>query len=357
MLFPVNAERLTILYHKTNPLLPLENCDNKFRLDIQGGLVQVKLIASLPKRTTKTVAADAKKWDRLRMKAIRPFLADSTDPTSSYKSISARIAWNTNREGVDTLARNLMYQKSLKPAPRGAIVEFSRKSRMRLLQHTARLASAASGLFLTVTYRENIQDHQLAKYHLDLLLRWLKKHYSVGSFMWRMEYQKRGAIHFHIIALNVNFIPIETLTAYWQKMTGDDSYPDISSITSRRKVMGYVSKYIAKPQVHDPTSEASGFINLPYSDFIGRYWGIVNRKCLPLAVRRRLEISAADDCLFNTLRRYARHKWRKLSRRFQGFTLFVDDALQWGALFDYEMLSYMFDKAYIQVYALGSEAR
>lgn len=212
------------------------------------------------------------------------------------------------------------------PVKRRMIAEFSRKSRLRLLKLVSRLEKTASGLFLTFTYRANMQDHTEAKNHLDLLLRWLKYNYPVGAFLWRMEYQKRGAIHFHVIAFNVHRVDLQSITKYWQELTGDDSYPDVETMHNRRKALYYVSKYVAKPE-----QNSSGFINEPYSEktvFFGRFWGCVNRKALPFAPRTYLYLRG-DAKVFHDMRRYGRKHYARLSRRYQGFCLLVADAEQW----------------------------
>lgn len=233
---------------------------------------------------------------------------------------------------------------------------------MRLLRFVARFVPTASGRFLTYTYRENMQDHKRAKHELDLLLRWLKNHYPEGAYLWRMEYQKRGAIHFHIIAFNVGDMKLSEVTDYWQGMTGDDSYPDVKRIENKRKATYYVSKYIAKTS---PSIEAAptwmvalcvgswrllaavalvaardGFINLTYSEnenlspvFIGRFWGIVNRKNLPMAVLHKVRIKGGADVL-HEMRRYARRYAPVIGKRLQGFTLFVQSPSQWLRLLD-----------------------
>jgi len=182
----------------------------------------------------------------------------------------------------------------------------------------------------------------LAKRHLALLSKWLIYHFPAVACLWRLEYQRRGAIHFHIMALNVSYIDADKLTEYWQSLTGDDSYPDVKRIRSRRRVMSYISKYIAKMDQAgspDAASEDSGFINLPYSEkpFVGRFWGVFNRKCLPLAPEHKILICGQKQALSN-MRRYARRKWRGLSRRIQGFSLFVNDSSQWIRLLEYELL-------------------
>jgi hypothetical protein len=159
------------------------------------------------------------------------------------------------------VARNRLH-----PPTRGTVSEFSRRSRgLRLV---ARLNPQASGLFLTVTYRRNMQDHVLAKKHLDKLTRWLKNHYPDGAFLWHVEYQARGAIRFHLLCFGVEFIEADKITKYWQKMTGDDSYPDLAQIENRCKASYYVSKYMilvfpVMPRLPPPSPDAARYSKLP----------------------------------------------------------------------------------------------
>ncbi len=258
---------------------------------------------------------------------------------------------------IERQAGELARERLLQRSKRGAVSDFSRRSRGRLLRFVARLDPAASGLFLTLTYRQNMRDHVLAKEHLDKLLRWLKYNYQGGAFLWRMEYQRRGAIHFHVLCFGVAFIEAQKITDYWQALTGDDSYPDLSEIQSRRKATYYVSKYIAKvPPATDGIPNfffalaarslrlalalgllaANGFILVPYSEkrpFVGRFWGCVNRQNLPYApLHVRRVIGAAD--VLHEFRRYARRYWKGTSKRLQGFSLFVGSSDQWLRCFE-----------------------
>ena len=163
-----------------------------------------------------------------------------------------------------------------------------------------------------------------------------------------MEYQRRGAIHFHLLCFNVAFIEAGKVTTYWQDMTGDDSYPDVREIQNRRKATYYVSKYTAKVAdgmvdavpswmlaiaLRSPRTALAlaalarrGFIYVPYlekSGFVGRFWGVVNKKNLPYAPLRSCRIIGGADVL-HKMRRYARRYYAKTSKRLQGFSLFVD---------------------------------
>lgn len=267
-------------------------------------------------------------------------------------------------------------------ARRSSITNFSKKSRLRLLRTCSKLDLALYGLFLTFTYRENMTDARTAKDHLEKLSLWLKRNYPENAFIWRMEYQERGAIHFHIIALNRAFIPAQKLTSYWQKLTGDKSYPDIKKLRSRRKVMYYISKYIAKVtqtgsnvgcgvtysrawwdkekkskeitplteteqaqlvaldnQREQHAESGIGLVSEPYSDnYVGRFWGVINRAKLPLAPLKVVEIKDFSQKVFFQYKRYARRYWKFLSRRLQNFYLFVDSAQRWLDLLNFIVL-------------------
>lgn len=311
-------------------------------VEAQGGFFAVAFRDEQTKQTLRSCAFDVKLQRKHTNRIVQSYQKDFSFEESFYAlALTRNIAHTRNEQddmGYPVISQEARAQiareassatwRDMHSTPkRKMIAEFSRKSRLRLLKMVSRLEKTASGLFLTFTYRANMQDHSQAKTHLDLLLRWLKYNYAEGAFLWRMEYQQRGAIHFHIIAFNIHRVDIAKITAYWQEMTGDDSYPDVETMHNRRKAMFYVSKYVAKTEKHLP----SGFINEPYPEklqFTGRFWGVVNRKLLPLAERTLIYLHG-DAKVFHDLRRYARRHYKRLSRRLQGFTLLVGDAQQW----------------------------
>jgi hypothetical protein len=236
---------------------------------------------------------------------------------------------------------------------RGAVVGFSRKSRKRLLEVCGRLAADVEGLFLTLTYQANYQDAVGAKYHLDLMLRWLRYHRPGCSVIWRMEHQGRGAIHFHLLILGTTWLAVRGIRHQWRSLVGDlAGNIDIERIHNRRKAMSYVAKYIAKP-VEAPSAgpQVLRLDYLPYSEnseiasvssddlpaenpsaaaWFGRFWGIVGRAWLPLAEMIKFEFVGSPAALMD-FRRAARRYKPGLFRRsaINGFTLFVRDVHQW----------------------------
>lgn len=86
---------------------------------------------------------------------------------------------------------------------RGDITEFSFESRMRLL-HFAKNCNADFHSMLTATYpRKFPADGRLVKKHLNTFTVWLRREVDGIRGIWFLEFQKRGAPHFHFL-LDVN---------------------------------------------------------------------------------------------------------------------------------------------------------
>lgn len=93
--------------------------------------------------------------------------------------------------------------------PRAKIGGFSRQSRRRLLYLLASIDQQASGLPLFVTLTHPGKDWEgyaeEMKRHLDNFHRWLSYRHPEASAFWRLEMQKRGAPHFHLL-VGVGFL-------------------------------------------------------------------------------------------------------------------------------------------------------
>lgn len=77
-----------------------------------------------------------------------------------------------------------------------------RKDRMKLRNEAGELEFQERKLpvpyFVTLTYRENMQDCETAKKHLNVFFQRWRRVNKDFAYMWKMEPQKRGAVHFHI---------------------------------------------------------------------------------------------------------------------------------------------------------------
>ena len=106
--------------------------------------------------------------------------------------------------------------------------------------------------FITLTYAENMQDIKQAKIELNYFIKNVKKVKKDFKYIAITEFQKRGAIHFHLLtnlSLQDNYIIIKQKdnnkyynVKYWSK--GFTSFEPLYN--DLKKVIGYISKYMTK---------------------------------------------------------------------------------------------------------------
>ena len=107
--------------------------------------------------------------------------------------------------------------------------------------------------FLTLTYKENMQDRKRLSYEWGLFVKRLE--YIQGekvSYITVPERQKRGAFHLHSI-LVTGFIEMENLIAIWNKDRGLGSV-DLKAVKDVSNVGRYMSKYMSKRMGEDKES-------------------------------------------------------------------------------------------------------
>jgi len=220
--------------------------------------------------------------------------------------------------------------------PRGKIHDFSKQSRGRLIDITNSLDLRGKAVFLTLTYGGEYPNAQSAKAHLRAFLERIRRRYPEEkiSAIWRMEFQERGAPHFHIVFFNLPYIPKQTIQNWWQDITGHiRPFTRIELIYSHKKLLNYVAKYVAKVN----PSEDSGF-NTPtylhayaqkYDENIGRLWGTFNKQHLPFAECVLIDIPL-------NMRNYVRFRALACQKfppiadyQALGFRLYVPDARWW----------------------------
>lgn len=71
--------------------------------------------------------------------------------------------------------------------------------------------------FISLTYRENMQDLQLSKKHLNKLFKELNRDFENFKYLYVLEFQKRGAMHYHMLC---NF-PVYVPTAKTKELKPD----------------------------------------------------------------------------------------------------------------------------------------
>lgn len=212
---------------------------------------------------------------------------------------------------------------------RGRIKGFSAKSRLRMLRFLARLRMKnVRATFITLTFK-GYPSNAEAKRCLHAFMSHISRTFPKASACWRMEYQKRGSIHFHLLCFNLPFWNWEELLETWKRITVQDTARvDIRLVRSRKGVMFYVSKYIAKVS---KASRKTFFIFPPYLHAgrkwrKGRYWGYHNKKLLPFG-----EVVTGVLTDRNAIKKLSKSAWEMIGVENKynslSFHVFADHAL------------------------------
>jgi len=194
---------------------------------------------------------------------------------------------------------------------RGFVKGFSASSRRRLLYRLASIDQEAAGLPLFVTLTYPGEDWEAyareMKRHLDNFHRWLSYRHPGASVIWRLEAQRRGAPHFHLLIFGIEFLNCYYVADAWFRIVGSEQRSHLAAgvqvapTRTWRAATGYVAKYIAK--IDTKGVGPSEVWSRP-----GRFWGIWGAKNLPIHPEYwRLSPEAAVQ-LRRLLRRHARSK-------------------------------------------------
>ena len=99
--------------------------------------------------------------------------------------------------------------------------------------------------FITLTYADNFTDVTQAKVHFKRFIQQMKRHGYTLKYVYVIEFQKRGAIHFHCIFFDVPFIPLDILQNCWKH-----GFINLHQIDNVDNVGAYVVKYMEKDLVN-----------------------------------------------------------------------------------------------------------
>src|ERR1051325_3644613 len=181
-------------------------------------------------------------------------------------------------EGTLLGVRSIGVRQCVPPkSKRGEVVSFSRKSRRRMLRLFATVSRTALGrsLLVTLTYPRSFPtESSTYKRHFLTFSKRLRRTFPTSSAIWKLEFQERGAPHFHLIVMGVPFLARQWLSRAWFQIvgSGDDRHfragTQVQRAHSTRKTLAYVAKYVAKV-----SSTKAGA-------HTGRFWGVVGRRSL-----------------------------------------------------------------------------
>ncbi|MCK5600393.1 hypothetical protein KAR91_00885 [Candidatus Pacearchaeota archaeon] len=223
-----------------------------------------------------------------------------------------RVSISNGYSEFKSLKENDQFSTFQKRGSRRKIKEFSPRARKNMLKKIFCL-SVYPSLFITLTYPSKYpKDSSVWKRHLDNFYRTLRRDFPEAWFFWKLEPQKRGAPHYHLIGELGVRINIALLRKYisqlWYRVCGSNDIKHLLAGTqadfindSVGKIRAYTCKYIGKAETESKYEEWA----LP-----GRFWGIHGRENLPPVLTSVVDLNSKD---FSILKRLIRRWLKRLS--------------------------------------------
>jgi hypothetical protein len=182
---------------------------------------------------------------------------------------------------------------------RGVVKGFSRGSRRRLMSVIAGVQrDAVLPVFVTLTYPKTFPEPKQSKKDLKSFIMRMKRAFPGAGIIWKLEPQKRGAPHFHLLVWGVKVASLRAWvpTAWFEIAGGGDNLHLLwhegklknkhctQQVNSFKGVWAYASKYLGK------TFEVAGWD----SKAVGRFWAVVNPANIPFGEPMKIDITRAD---------------------------------------------------------------
>jgi hypothetical protein len=214
---------------------------------------------------------------------------------------------------------------------RSYVSGFSQASRLRLMRLASTLRRDCVPIFITLTYPGVYPESPKQwKRDLDKFCKRVRRRFPDSAMIWKLEPQKRGAPHYHMLTYGVYEIPDDFrswLSEAWYQVvgSGDERHlragARVEYLRSYRGAISYAAKYMDKTIDDMPESWGRP----------GRFWGVAGREYLPVGEVIEVPITWSESCILQRwLRRYAGLPGR--DRRTE--TIFVDVAERWLCALD-----------------------
>ncbi|KAB2922145.1 MAG: hypothetical protein F9K22_12400 [Bacteroidetes bacterium] len=216
-----------------------------------------------------------------------------------------------NKRSVFIRVENrLLRNMTSRTVKRGEVSTFSNNSQRRLARLLLNNAERFK-YFFTLTYRKNHRDCKVSKKHINTFLtRFRKSNGSDVGYVWVLEFQKRGAVHFHIWFEEIKYDAdgkwqlihvrkqiqqrfkndieglnkFKYLTYLWLSVTKqlDDekamkAATDLKSIYSNGFTLWYATKYLSKKEQKQYSGNVDEITGEIIDSWVGRYWGASRR--------------------------------------------------------------------------------
>ena len=108
--------------------------------------------------------------------------------------------------------------------------------------------------FQTLTFAENLQDLKEANARYKAYIRKLRKKYGQFKYVTVIEFQKRGAIHYHMLS-DLPYIPIEELQEMWIY-----GFVKVNAVDHVDNLGAYLVKYMTKDNADERLQGEKGYL-------------------------------------------------------------------------------------------------
>ena len=132
---------------------------------------------------------------------------------------------------------------------RKQVLQRAKKNLRRLINaNVGQYGKEFAAKFLTLTFKENIKDLDKANYEFEKFIKRLNYH-CFGTkkanlkYTCVVEFQKRGAIHYHVIIYNMPYIKANNIGNVW-----GNGFIKINKIDDIDNVGAYVSEYLGQAE-------------------------------------------------------------------------------------------------------------
>lgn len=174
-------------------------------------------------------------------------------------------------------------------SPRTKIKKFTDRSRRELLRVVNSIDRSrfdpSRVVMVTLTYPAEFPSARASKRDLAVFLKRFRRAYGEVAVVWKLEPQKRGAPHFHLLLFMQSSYCLPTLISWvshnWYEVvdSGDVKHLYAGTRCEQIRDWGGVASYAAKYLGKSCTSEDWSFP--------GRFWGVQCRAQLPVKIEKR----------------------------------------------------------------------
>lgn len=154
---------------------------------------------------------------------------------------------------------------------------FSAGSRRRLMRKLGMIKRSAIPVFVTLTYPAVYSSDPVRwKRDFDVFCKRLQRRFEKIALVWKLEFQKRGAPHYHLMVWGADYANLLAFcSSAWYQVVGslDEKHfragVRVEKIRSIRGVFSYASKYLGKTE--------------QVIQGVGRFWGVRGEENIPWA--------------------------------------------------------------------------